>query len=757
MAGQAGSRRLNRTKPTKRLSVGRLLLVVGLIAFVCGTGLVTGFVITALKQLDSPAFADLRPTVRLSSQVFDANGKLFAELFAEENRILVPLKKVPIHVRNAFLATEDATFYTHHGINPKAILRALYVILTGKGFQGGSTITQQLAKNAFLSPEVSLKRKVQEAFLAIEIERRYTKDEILEMYLNQIPFGNGAYGIQAAADTYFNKDVSQLTLAEGAFLAGIIQAPSAYDPYTRFSAAKQRQLTVLNQMVKFGFIQESEAKAAAAEELKIVKKKSFQQDRLGAYFYDYVLSYLLEKYGAEKTYNGGLKVYTTFDPAIQEKVDAAVKKVMDSAYPMKEGQPYPEAAVVVIDPHTGYIKAMLGGRTHTKLLGLNRALRPRQPGSAIKPIIDYAPAIELGYSPGNAIDDTPVTFPEYNNWSPSNYSHTYMGLVTLREALVRSLNVPAAKLLYQIGVKTGVDYAIKMGLTTLVTSPKNGHTDYVPSAALGGLTEGVTPLDMATAFGVLANKGIKNEPVAILKVLDADGNVLEEHVPKPKRVLSEQTAWTVTNMLEGVINLPYGTGTAANIGRPAAGKTGTTSDYRDAWFVGYTPDLVCSVWIGYDKDLTMEKDRVTGGTYPARIWRAIMSAIPAQRKDFPQPQGFIRVKICKKSGKLPGPFCPAEELTDEIFLKGREPTETCDVHVMALVCAENPSELAGPFCPTRVAKVFIRRPQAYDRSAGVPADASQELPAETCHIHTGAPSALPVPPALPTPEPSLGG
>lgn len=726
-------------KSTRRISVARLFLVACALAFVVASGVLVGFVYSALKQLDSPAFAELRPSVRLSSKIYDANGNLFAELFAEENRTLVPLKKVPMHVRNAFIAIEDASFYEHHGVNLKAILRALYVNLTGKGFQGASTITQQLARNAFLTQEVSLKRKVQEAFLAIEIERRYTKDEILEMYLNQIPFGNGAYGIQAAANTYFNKDVSELTLAEGAFLAGIIQAPSAYDPYTKFSAAKQRQLVVLNQMVKYGFIQEEEAKQAAAQPLNIVRKPP-QKDRTGAYFYDYVLGYLLEKYGAEKTYNGGLKVYTTYDPDIQAKVESAVKKVLDKAYPIREGQPYPEAAVVVLDPHTGYIKAMLGGRVHNKVLALNRALRPRQPGSAIKPILVYAPAIELGYNPGNVLDDTPVTFTEYNNWSPTNYTRTYMGLVTLREALERSLNVPTAKLLYQIGVKTGVDYAVKMGLSTLVTKTKDGKTDYVPSAALGGLTEGVTPLDMAVAYAVLANRGIKNDPVAILKVVDADGNVLEEHTPKPKIVLSEQTAWMMTDILKGVLTKPYATGVAANFGRPAAGKTGTTSDYRDAWFCGYTPDLVCVVWMGYDKDLTMEKDRVTGGTYPARIWREIMASITqGPVKDFPQPAGFVRVKICKKSGKLPGPLCPPEDIVEEVFLKGREPTEQCDAHVLALVCAENPSELAGPLCPATVSKVFIKR-APYDKSAGIPADAAQELPTTVCRLHNPAPT-----------------
>ncbi|MGB9867885.1 MAG: transglycosylase domain-containing protein [Bacillota bacterium] len=738
------ARRRNQRKAPRRVSLGRLLLVLVALGFVVASGVLVGFVYSALKQLDSPAFAELRPSVRLSSKVYDAHGNLFAELYAEENRTLVPLKKVPVHVRNAFVAIEDASFYEHHGVNVKAILRALYVNLTGKGFQGGSTITQQLARNAFLTQEVTLKRKIQEAFLALEIERRYTKDEILEMYLNQIPFGNGAYGIQAAALTYFNKDVSELTLAEGAFLAGIIQAPSAYDPYTRFSAAKQRQLVVLSQMAKYGFITQEEAKQAGAQPLNITKRPT-QKDRTGAYFYDYVLSYLLEKYGADKTYNGGLRVYTTYDPEIQAKVESAVKNVLDKAYPIREGEAYPEAAVVVVDPHTGHIKGMLGGRTHNKVLALNRALRPRQPGSAIKPIVVYAPAIELGYNPGNVLDDTPVTFPEYDNWAPTNYSHTYMGLVTLREALERSLNVPTAKLLYQIGVKTGVDYAIKMGLTTLVTKTKDGKTDYVPSAALGGITEGVTPLDMATAYGVLANRGIKNQPVAILKVLDADGNVLEEHTPKPTIVLSEQTAWTMTDMLKGVLTKPYATGVAANFGRPAAGKTGTTSDYRDAWFCGYTPDLVCVVWMGYDKDLTMEKDRVTGGSYPARIWKEIMASITTGPvKDFPQPSGFVQVKICKKSGKLPGPFCPAEDIVEEVFLKGREPTQTCDTHVQALVCADNPSELAGPLCPVKVPRVFIKR-APYDKSAGIPADAGMELPSMVCTLHNPA-ATVPSPP-----------
>jgi len=730
-----------RRKPRRRSLWIRLILVAVLLFVGVGAAGFT-WVAGALREL--PALSRLEPRPSLTSFLYDCNGKVFAPLHAEENRVPVSLKKVPAHVRQAVIAIEDAHFYEHFGLNVMALMRAAFNIVTGRSFQGGSTITQQLAKTAFLTYDRTLKRKVQDMVLAIELERRYTKDEILEMYLNQIPFGRGAYGIQAASQLYFGKNVDQLTLAEGAMLAGMIQAPALYDPYSHPQAAKNRQSMVLQQMVKCKFITPEEQAKASSEPLKLKPLKT-NQIEVGAYFVDYVLQQLLERYGKEAVYEGGLQVYTTVDPAIQKAAEKAIATVLDPVFPIKPDGDYPEGAVVVLDPKTGYIRALVGGRNHDRWLAHNRAVQSkRQPGSAFKPVIVYAAALEKGFTAGTVIDDSPVQYPQLSGevWSPENYDRVFRGLVTLREAVERSLNVVAVKTLDAIGVKTGVDYAEKLGITSLVRVTKEGRNDLNLSAGLGGVTDGVIPLDMAVAYGVFANGGIKQEPISILKVVDRNGNVLEEHRPVGRQVIKPQTAWLMTDILKGVISSPWGTGGRANIGRPAAGKTGTTSDYTDAWFCGYTPDLVGVVWMGYDKDKTMEKQKVVGGSYPALIWNQVMKEahknIPP--KDFPAVKDIVTVSICSKSGKLPSSVCPAEGIRTEVFIKGTEPVEVCDVHEVARVCAENPTALAGPNCPSSVTKVFIRRRQPYAvlEDGRKPLDAGQEVPQQACTIHNPA-------------------
>ncbi|NPV71577.1 MAG: penicillin-binding protein 1A [Firmicutes bacterium] len=726
--------------PRKRVSALRVFLTVMLfVVIVAGTA---GFVHVSRVLKDLPAISRLEPRPSATSFIYDANGKVFAPLHAEENRIPISIKRVPEHVRQAFIAIEDANFYDHHGIDIRGFTRAAINTLTGKQLQGGSTITQQLVKNAFLTPIRSLDRKIQEAFLSIELERRYTKDEILGMYLNQILFGNGTYGIQAASQLYFGKNVEDLTVAEAALLAGMVQSPSNYDPYTKPQASRARQATVLQAMAKHGFISQEEADKAAAQPLifKPLKKNVVET---GGFFADYVLQQLLSRYTPEMVYESGLQVYTTVDPNIQKAAEKAIAKVLDPVFPIKQEGEYPEAAAIVMDPKTGYIKAIVGGRKHDRWLQHNRAVQSkRQPGSAFKPIMVYTAAIDRGaFTPASVIDDAPVKWPQTSgeDWIPENYDRKFLGLMTLREALERSRNVVAVKVLDRIGVKTGADYAENLGITTLVRVMRQGKNDLNLSAGLGGVTDGVTPLDMTVAFGVFASGGMKQEPISILKVVDRNGNVLEEHRPKGTRVLKPQTAWLMTDMLKGTIGVPWGTGTRANIGRPAAGKTGTTSDWKDAWFCGYTPDLVGVVWMGFDKDKTMEKWKVTGGTYPAAIWKDLMveahRTIPS--KDFPVPKDIVQATICTKSGKLPSPACPAETLRSEVFIKGTEPPDICDIHVLVEVCADNPAELAGPFCPNRVTKSFIRRVEPYLalEDGRKPADAEQEVPQKICALH----------------------
>ncbi|HHY39202.1 MAG TPA: penicillin-binding protein, partial [Clostridia bacterium] len=437
--------------------------------------------------------------------------------------------------------------------------------------------------------------------------------------------------------------------------------------------------------------------------------------------------------------------------------------VLDPVFPDKEGENAIRAAVVVMEVNSGHVLAIAGRAHQGKLSFVDAVDAKRQPGSAFKPIVVYSAAMETGFSPGTVVDDAPVAFKVGSKiWRPKNYNGRYKGLVTIRYALEQSLNVPAVKVFDAIGPETGVQYAKKLGITDLVTDKRKPKHDLFLPTALGGITVGVTPLEMANAYGTLANRGIHVTPVVILKVTDQSGNILEENTPSRTRALSEEAAYLVTDMLRGVIT--RGTGTRANIGRPAAGKTGTSDDYADAWFIGYTPKLVASVWMGYAERKPM--DGIVGGKYPAMIWQKTMSAalkgVPAE--DFKRPSNIITCKICTKSGKLPGPFCPAECISEDIFIAGQQPTQTCDVHVPVEVCAENPTMLASPYCPSVVVKSFIKRPTPYTPGPDgkVPEDAVMEIPTKMCDKHTPlqlpevepAPVVPGEPPAVPG-EPSV--
>jgi len=723
-----------------------------------------GFVIAAVRGL--PALSDLEVNPALTSFVYDINGEVITDIAGWENRVPVKLDQVPQTLIDAFLATEDVNFYRHHGISVRGILRALYRdLVTGSAAEGASTITQQFARNAFnLGFEKTITRKVQEVILAVLIERRYTKNEILEMYLNQIYFGHSAYGVQSAARIYFNKDVGELTLAESALICGVAKNANIYSPYVSEERALARRNLVLDQMVRYGKITPEQGEAAKAESTGVVGLPP--EDYPAAYFVDYVVEELLDRYGADAVYRGGLKIYTTLDLDLQHALEAAYAKILDPAEPLvdKDGNPRlaPQSAAVFLDPETGGIRAMVGGRKHEKRLELNRAVPPRgswggtlrQPGSAFKPIADYAPAIELGWSPSNVLDDSVKTWelPGQPPYSPENFDHLYRGLITLRRALERSVNTVAIKLLDRIGVETGVRYAKKLGIDTLVT--EGSIIDASLAVAIGGLTQGVSVLDMAQAYAVFANGGIRVEPYAIVKVVDKYGNVLEENQPRREVVMTAETAYLVTDMLKGVISSPEGTGRGANIGRPAAGKTGTTDDLRDAWFIGYTPEIVGAIWMGYDQPKEM-KD-VFGATYCAPIWRETVAAWLKDKpvQDWPEPPGLVRVTVCNKSGLLPGPNCPADCLREEVFLQGRQPLATCNVHTTAVVCADRPWLLARPECPSTVVKTFIRRPEPYELFKKedektklsywyIPEDAHLEVPTESCDLHD------PVPPSLP--------
>lgn len=569
--------------------------------------------------------SDIHPPA--SSQILDMNGNLITNIHATENRTLVTLDKIPANLQNAFIAVEDNRFYEHNGIDPKGIFRAIYSNLTsGEVAEGGSTITQQLAKNAFLSQDRTFKRKIQEFFIALRLERQYTKEEILEMYLNQIYFGRGAYGVQAAAQTYFGKDVSQLDLSECAMLAGIPRSPNYYSPLNNLGAANERKAEVLDQMVKYGYIDSTTAAKTKAESLRLVNPKEQENDNTASYFIDYVTQEMIDKFGADAVYKEGLKIYVSIDMNMQKAAEQSVNSLLPTYYNDANGLTQPQGALVAIDPKTGYIKAMVGGRGTDQF---NRAvLAVRQPGSAFKPFT-FAAALENKMTPDTTIEDKPF---KLGDWQPQNYDRTFRGTVSIRQTAINSLNIPTIRLAEKLSIDKVLLTAQNLGISTLELNSKEAN-DKNLAASIGGLTNGVTVLDMAGAYSAFANHGIYTKPTAIVKVVDRKGKTIYEHTPETKQVLSERTATLLTDMLEDVIT--KGTGKAANINRPAAGKTGTTDNYQDAWFAGYTPDLVTVVWMGCDDNDVMPG--ITGGTTPAKIWQNFMktalASIPAKNFD----------------------------------------------------------------------------------------------------------------------------
>ncbi len=713
--------RPRRKKSKKKLNIIRLSLVILIFLMLAGAGSAAGYIMYSVK--DMPAWDPSALDLNLPTIIYDKDKNEVARIYVE-NRELVKLEQVPDYVKDAILATEDIRFYRHKGIDIKRIGGALIAdIKAGRAEQGASTITQQLVKRAFLTPEKKLERKIQEAFLALQLERKYTKDQIFEMYLNQIYYGGGAYGIQSAAQVYFGKPVQDLTLEESALLAGLPKAPSYYDPYKNPEAAVKRRNLVLDNMARYELISATEAETAKATELKLSGSKPAQtRNYKFPYFVDYVTDIIVEKYGEDKVYKEGLAVYTTLDPKIQTLAEEAMAdpKNFPKAKYDENGVVQPQAAAVVLDPHTGYVKAIVGGRDHKQKRQFNRATDAlRQPGSTFKPIVDYGPAIEKGDAPATVVEDAPL---KIGSKTFKNYNGRYTGLVTYRTAVLKSLNIPAVKVLRDTGIDKGIKFAQKLGITTLVTSADNpGHNDENLSLALGGITYGVKPLELAGAYGAFANEGIFVEPTAITRVTDRDGNVIDEFKPEKTVAMKKTTAYLITSMLQSVVTAPGGTGSGARLGsRPVAGKTGTTSDDKDAWFAGYTPELVTVVWMGHDEP--KEMSGVYGGKYPAQIWKHIMKNAlkDAPIKKFPKPDGLVSATVCSQSGLLPGENCPEEHRITDLFAKGTVPKEVCNNHTLVEVCAET-NQLPSPGCPDVVTRSFTKGKE----------------PAETCTLHPG--------------------
>src|SRR5229473_1653398 len=575
----AEDRRSKRATLRRRRWIRWAIMAVLVVVVVTGLGVAASavWVLTILPG-SLPSVSQLeRFDASEGTKVYDDNDELITE-FHVERRIFVPLAQIPKALREAIIATEDARFYSHHGVDPTGIARAVYQnFRRGRIVEGGSTITQQLAKVLFLTPDRSLERKLKEAVLAVELERRYSKDRILEIYLNQIYFGHGAFGVEAASRTFFGKGVSELSPGECALLAGLPKAPATYSPFDHPEAAKRRRAIVLTRMVDTGAIRADQAKRLGDSALSLVPPE--RRRTTGQYYLEYVQQYLEAQYGPDLVFKGGLHVYTTLSPTMQLKAESTLReglRALETRRAATAGKDAPaperpEWALLALEPQTGYIRAMVGGYDFFKS-EFNRAVQARrQPGSAFKPFV-YIAALEAGLTPGSVVDDSPVQYPFGANgkiWKPDNYDRKFRGPITYQQALEESINVATIKVQERIGVRRTVDVARRLG----VESPLHENL----SIALG--TSDLTLLELTSAYGSLANQGTWVKPTAIRYVLDSQRKMLEENVPQGRQALPPDLAYVVTHMMQGTIE--RGTGQAAKaLGRPAAAKTARTRQAR---------------------------------------------------------------------------------------------------------------------------------------------------------------------------------
>ncbi len=714
------------------LFVQGLFVVILIALFLFFVGLIGATTVYAYYALTLPPAEELGArSLFMSTKIYDRNGVLLYEVFDSSagRRTVVPLEDMPEHLIHATVATEDKTFYSNPGFDPLAIARSLWLNFSeGEIVSGASTITQQLVKTIFLSPEQTYTRKIQEAVLAQEITRRYTKDQILEIYLNEIYYGNMSYGIEAAAETYFGKRARDLTLAEASLLAGLPQSPSIYDPYTNLEGTKRRQEVVLNLMAKEGYITWSEASDAWSEELNFAP---LRVDMRAPHFVVYVQKLLEEKYGTEMVYRGGLRVHTTLDLETQ----AIAQEVARERIAELADRQVSNAAVVSMVPQTGEILVMLGSVDfwNEEIDGqVNVALAPRQPGSSIKPV-NYLAAFEKGWTAATLIMDVQTEFPNLTGppYVPKNYDGKEHGPVLVRQALACSYNIPAVKTLQFVGVPDMIAMAQRLGITTFTDPDRYGL-----SLTLGGGE--VMLLEHTGAYAVIANGGVRIPPVAILKIEDSESQVIEEYTPpEGEQVISPQHAYLMTSILsDNEARAPaFGLDNPLHLSRPAAAKTGTTDDWKDSWTVGYTPDLVTGVWVGNSDNTAM--DHVAGSTGAGHIWHDFMEQVLADTpaKDFPVPSGLVTARICSRSGLAPTDLCPETRM--EIFVDGTAPTEPDNIYQKIGICTVS-GHRATEFCPPELVqeKLFEVYPdeyRAWAERAGIP-----QPPTEECEVHSYA-------------------
>jgi penicillin-binding protein 1A len=617
----------------RRSKILLALLVVG-VGVLIATLSLAGYVLSV--GASAPPLDSLKPIDQgTSSAVYADNGTRLGFIQSDEIRTPIPLGRIPDSMQASTIAIEDQRFYQHGGIDYEGIVRAAIKNLeAGKAVEGGSTITQQLVRNLYVGRERTLERKIREARLAEQLERKHSKRWILESYLNSVPYGTvdgqTAVGVQAAAQTFFAKPAKNLTLEQSALLAGLPQAPSELNPFQNPKAALDRRREVLRKMAKLGYISKQRAEEASKAPLGVRRGDLYTKIH-EPFFFDFVKQQLIERFGVNTVRKGGLKVYTTIDPKLQR----AGRKAIDSTLNYSGD---PSSAVVAIDPHTGYIRAMASSSHYSSNQYNLAAQGHRQPGSAFKTFV-LTTAVRRGINPySTSYVSKPLNLNtrDYGPWKVQTYDHTYGGGMNLVRATLRSDNTVFAQLDLDLGPKSVADTAKEMGITTKL--------DGYPAEGLGGLRRGVSPLEMANAYATLASGGIRNEPIAVARVKFPDGKVENLGKPKRERVLSDAVAHEVTKILE--MNIQQGTGTRANIGCPAGGKTGTTDNFNDAWFDGFTPRLTAAVWVGYPDALREMRSvhgiSVAGGTFPAQIWNKFMQVAKGSFcGDFPKPKSAI--------------------------------------------------------------------------------------------------------------------
>lgn len=920
-------------KNKKKNKGWKIFFLILIMVFIVATGAVGGIVVSIAKDAPKIDPTNIEALLNQTSFILDEDGHVIEKIQMKtgEYRTIVGLNKIPEHLQNAFIAIEDERFKTHMGVDPKGIVSAVVDniksgSLTGRG---ASTITQQLARNLYLTNEKQLDRKIKEAYLALQIEKALTKDQILEAYLNRIYLGQGAYGVQAAAQTYFSKDVDQLTIAESALLAGVVKSTAKYSPYKTLKPedfnsqnhyevgqldilgekyiavyneeAVNRQKIVLGKMKQLGYINDEEYETALNEDIKTALKPGRKKiTGISSYFTDYVKSQvintLVNELGytrdeAEKElFTGGLKIYSTMDVNLQHKIENIYdnftqilfgdpsktkgpilvdwsldrnkniideyKKIiyynqgniLDSEYNLvlekgtfeltndgliitnkklapyknnidvgdyytidekknlvthtmgslalsdgaytkgdngeviissrflneskdfysidnngnllisskyffrsKDGIVQPQSATVIMDYRTGQIKALVGGRDIEGNKLLNRATSSqRQPGSSIKPIAVYLPALDNGFTAASVIDDTPYYNHNGELW-PRNWYKGYTGLNTLRRSVQQSINVNSVKLLEAVGIDTSKEYLTRMGIINKDnpsedsfverTENKSNNDENLSALGLGGMTKGLTPLEITAAYGAIANQGTYNEPISFTKILDKDGNVIYEGNPHKNKVVSPEVAYIMTDILKSTVN--EGIAGRARLSKmPAAGKTGTTTDQADIWFVGYTPYYVTGVWIGNDSPaIKLSK----GSSMAAQLWNNIMTKAHEglEYKNFESPGNIVTAEICTQSGKLATELCARDPrgstIRKEIFVKGTEPKDFCDTHI-ELSIDKTTNKIANEYCPPESVetRVFIKRDPPYnpeDHGGIAPKDYEFTAPTEECDIH----------------------